>query len=95
MLSWNEPRTISAVRIRWGETSARKYRLEVSDDGIIWRTIREVPRGAGGVEEHSVTTAPARHLRMYGLEGTGGRSTISAYSIREIEVYDRALTVPE
>jgi len=95
MLSWNEPRTISAVRIRWGETSARTYRLEVSDDGIIWKTIREVSRGAGGAEEHTVKTAPARHLRMYGLEGTGGRSTISAYSIREIEVYDRALTVPE
>ncbi len=95
MLSWKEPRTIAAIRIRWGETCARTYRLEVSDDGIAWKTIREVPRGAGGVDEHAVTTAPVRYLRMYGLEGTGGRSTISAYSIREIEVYDRTLTVPD
>jgi len=90
MLSWDSSRAFTTVRIRWGETYARSYTLDVSDDGVAWRTVQDVPRGAGGVEEFTVAPLRARHLRMAGREGTGGRSTISAYSIREIEVYNRS-----
>ena len=88
-LFWDTPQTFTTVRIRWGESWARKYRLEVSDDGVEWRTLKDAPAGAGGVEDFRVPRLTTRHLRLFGLEGTGGRSTISAYSIREIEVYDQ------
>jgi F5/8 type C domain len=87
-LGWPTPRRFTRVRILWGESHAEEYALEVSDDGTEWRELRNVPRGSGGVEEFEFDPVTARYLRMNGRRGTGGRSTISAYSIREMEVYD-------
>jgi hypothetical protein len=91
MLAWDTPRRISAIRIQWGETPAVRYALEISDDGTSWKSIKDIAGGKGGVEEAVVPTVTARYLRMDGLVGTGGRSTISAYSIREIEVFEQTL----
>jgi len=86
-LSWDNAQTFTTVRIRWGESPAKRYRIEISSDGERWRTISEQENGMGGTETVEVPGIPARHVRVLGLEGTGGRSTISAYSIREVEVY--------
>ncbi len=88
MLSWDTPRRCTTVRIMWGESWARQYRLEISDDGSVWQPLQEIMAGNGGSEQYTFAPFTARHLRMFGMLGTGGRSTISAYSIREFEVYD-------
>jgi hypothetical protein len=87
-LSWPTPQRFSQVRIRWGESWGTKYTLECSDDGKQWRQLASVSDGKGGVEEWNFVPVSARYLRMNGTRGTGGRSTVSAYSIREIEVYE-------
>jgi hypothetical protein len=87
-LAWDRPQRCSLVRIHWGESFASEYSIETSGDGKEWRTVKDVPQGHGGVEEFSFAPVTMRYLRMNGRHGTGGRATISAYSIREIEVYD-------
>lgn len=85
-LSWKQPQQISGVRIQWGETHGVNYSVKVSNDGKNWKTIREVTNGEGNVEEFQISTVSARHLRIDGTRGTKG---ISAYSIQEIEVYNK------
>ncbi len=83
-LTWRNPVPISRVTIRWGESCARSYRIETSDDGLQWTSLAEVAAGKGGVEELRFTPVTAHSLRVVGLQGTKG---ISAYSIKELEVY--------
>jgi hypothetical protein len=83
-LSWKTPRTLKHVKITWGETYAMQYQLRASADGKKWTTIREVKNGSGGIEEFDFAPVKACILRMEGKKGTKG---ISAYSIREFEVF--------
>ena len=85
-LSWKQPQHITHVKIHWGETYAMNYLLKVSVDGKSWQAIREVTSGAGGLEEHEFQPVKARYLRLEGRRGTRG---ISAYSIREMEVFGK------
>lgn len=86
-LEWKEPQSISRVKIHWGETRAVDYSLEASDDGVQWKTVKTVTGGTGVLDDWTLTPLTAKLLRVNGTKGTGGRWTISAYSIREIEVY--------
>jgi hypothetical protein len=83
-LAWKQPEQIARVVIRWGESRAVQYRLRVSDDGRTWRTVGEITDGQGGIDELAFPPLKTRYLRMEGTRGTKG---ISAYSIREIEVF--------
>ena len=74
-------------QICWGETFGADYKLLSSIDGKIWVTLREVTNGHGGVEEIAVANIQARYLKIDGSRGAKG---ISAYSIREIEVYEQS-----
>jgi hypothetical protein len=85
-LAWPKPQSMSFVRICWGETCASDYKLQSSADGKKWETLREVTNGKGGVEEIAVGHIKARYLKIDGNRGTKG---ISAYSIRELEVYEQ------
>ncbi|MHB1050967.1 MAG: discoidin domain-containing protein [Bacteroidota bacterium] len=86
-LEWKTPQTFTDVQIHWGETRAVNYILEISDDGKEWTPLREITDGKGKSDEFTFAPVSARFLRMNGTLGTGGRWTISAYSIREIEVF--------
>lgn len=83
-LSWKKPQQIQRVKISWGETPATEYTLKSSSDGRRWKTLLAISKGSGGIEEHAVEPTLSRHLRIDGKRGTKG---ISAYSIREIEVF--------
>lgn len=85
-LSWKSPQTINRAKILWGETYAVDYVLEASSDGKSWKKIHEVTNGTGGTEEFDVPSTKASFLKIEGKRGTKG---ISAYSIREIEVFSR------
>jgi hypothetical protein len=86
-LTWPKAHQIGFVRISWGETHGSDYRILFSADGKRWQTLREVTNGHGGVEEIAVGDIKARYLKVEGRRGTKG---ISAYSIREIEVYEQS-----
>jgi hypothetical protein len=86
-LAWPGLQRVGFVKIFWGETYASEYRLVCSSDGKKWQTLHEVKNGNGGVEEIAIGDIKARYLRIDGTRGTKG---ISAYSIREMEVYERS-----
>jgi alpha-L-arabinofuranosidase len=86
-LEWKMPQTFSTVRILWGGTRAVNYSLEVSNNGTEWKALKEITEGKGDTDEFEFPPVTARYLRINGKQGTGGRWTISAYSIREVEVY--------
>jgi chondroitin AC lyase len=88
-LAWNKPQTIASVKIHWGETRAINYFLDYSINGKEWKTIKEIANGSGSVDEFSFQPVKAKYLRMSGTRGSGGRWTISVYSIREFEVFSR------
>lgn len=83
-LSWRKPISVKRVKILWGVTHAVQYSLKASMDGRKWKTVLSISNGTGGVEEHLIDQTMTRFLRIEGKKGTKG---ISAYSIREIEVY--------
>ncbi|HEY6551988.1 MAG TPA: discoidin domain-containing protein [Vicinamibacteria bacterium] len=76
---------ISRVRINWQEAYAKRYAIEVSDDGETWRTVKDVAKTAEGVDDHEVA-ATGRYLRIHGTK----RATPWGYSLWELEVYGPA-----
>jgi hypothetical protein len=53
------PVVIRRVVLSWEVAYARRYRLQISDDGMTWVTIHEEPDGDGGLDE-IVTSATGR-----------------------------------
>jgi chondroitin AC lyase len=78
------PQEVRRVRIHWGETPGRQYRLEVSSDAVRWDTVQQVTEGKGGIEEFTWAPVNCRYIRLNGMRGTKG---ISAYAVTEMEVY--------
>jgi len=83
-LAWMVPQEVHRVRIDWGETWGMHYRLEVSRDAKTWDIVQEVTEGKGGSEEFTWTPRICRYIRLNGIRGTKG---ISAYAVKEMEVY--------
>ena len=73
---------ISRVVLEWETAYAADYRIEVSDDGMSWKTVREVSSGDGGTDSHAIA-AVGRYVRVYGVR----RATPWGYSLWELEVY--------
>lgn len=74
---------ICKVVLEWETAYARKYKIEVSNDGEIWETVYEETNGDGGNDTIEFATVNARYVRMYGTR----RGTIHGYSLYEFEVY--------
>jgi hypothetical protein len=85
-LAWERAQSCSRAVIRWGETAGTWYRLVGSRDGRSWTVLYETKAGKGGAEEISFAPQEIRFLR---LEGEHGSKGISAYAVREFEVYTR------
>jgi eukaryotic-like serine/threonine-protein kinase len=73
---------ISEVVLRWENSHATHYRVEVSPDAKKWTTVYSTVSSAGGVATIPVEKVPGRYVRMYGTQ----RSTDYGYSLWEIEV---------
>lgn len=73
---------ISRVVLRWETAYAADYLIQVSDDGVSWKTVSQVVNGDGGTDSHTVS-AVGRYVRMYGTR----RATPWGYSLWEFEVY--------
>lgn len=86
-----EIREISEVQIQWRYGGkGRDYDIEVSLDGEIWNTLKEV---RGNQDFLATVTADepteARYVRMQGISSNSG----SGYFIQEFLVYERQTRV--
>jgi hypothetical protein len=81
MLELKEPKRLTSVRVQWETAAARKYAIELSDDGTNWTSVASVEDGANDEQrEVYFTPTTARFLRLLCLE----RTTEWGYSIEEL-----------
>jgi microsomal dipeptidase-like Zn-dependent dipeptidase len=74
---------VRRVTLDWERAYGRSYRVELSTDGVNWRTAWSTTTGDGGLDTARFTGTPARHVRVQGL----GRGTDWGYSLREVGVH--------
>ena len=76
-------RQVGRVVLDWEDAYAKGYRIEVSDDGLNWRTVWSTKAGNGGTDVDEFSPTSARYVRMQGVE----RGTSYGYSVYDFEVY--------
>jgi microsomal dipeptidase-like Zn-dependent dipeptidase len=76
---------VGRVTLDWERAYGTSYRVDLSTDGVNWRTAWSTTSGDGGLDTAVFTPAPARHLRVQFLD----RGTEWGYSIRELGVHGR------
>lgn len=70
------------VELAWETAYGRDFRIEASDDGTTWRTLKTVTNGSGGNQSLDVAGS-GRFVRLTGT----GRGTGYGYSLWELRVY--------
>ncbi|MEV4314075.1 discoidin domain-containing protein [Actinocrispum sp. NPDC049592] len=75
--------TVHRVKITWEAAYAKRYRLEISDDGTHFTTITTVDNGDGGTDDVPGLNAHGRYLRFVGTT----RATKYGYSFWELQAY--------
>ena len=78
---------ISKVILNWEGSGAKKYKVQVSNDGQVWTDISDINDGDGGLDELSYKDVTGRYVRMLGIEV----GSDYGYSLWEFEVYGTAL----
>ncbi|MGP1665009.1 MAG: galactose-binding domain-containing protein, partial [Rhodanobacter sp.] len=84
-------RHFNRVVLRWESAYATAYAIQYTDtpnDPASWETAYSEDTGTGGVEDVSFASKTARYVRVLGTK----RGTVYGYSLRELEVYNGALT---
>lgn len=79
------PRRIEAIRAAWESSYARRYEVQVSDDGRTWRTIRAIEKHDARADVLRDLEVRAQHVRILCLE----RSNEFGFSLWELELYGR------
>ncbi len=75
--------SIHRVVLNWEAAYAKKYRIEVSDDGTNFTTAATVDTGDGKIDDLGGLTARGRFVRFVGLT----RATSYGYSFWEMQVF--------
>ncbi|MGW7680464.1 discoidin domain-containing protein [Kribbella sp. NPDC054772] len=75
--------TVGRVKLTWEAAYAKAYRIEVSDDGTNFSTVKDVADGNGATDDLTGLQGHGRYLRLVGTQ----RATSYGYSLFEIEVY--------
>ena len=78
---------ISKVILNWEGSGAKKYKVQVSNDGQVWTDISDTNDGDGGLDELSYKDVTGRYVRMLGIEV----GSDYGYSLWEFEVYGTTL----
>ncbi len=78
-----EPVRLGQVVLHWQEAYAKKYRVQVSEDGRTWRTAATVRDGRGGREAVRMDAKGARFVRVQCRE----RALPYGYSLFAVEAY--------
>ena len=75
---------VQRVVLRWEVAYGSSYDIDVSLDGVLWKTVHEERAGDGAIDEILFDAPPvARFVRMHGLV----KATQWGFSIWEFEVY--------
>ncbi|UOZ10887.1 discoidin domain-containing protein [Amycolatopsis sp. WQ 127309] len=78
-----QPSSIHQVKLTWEAAYAKKYRIEVSDDGTQFTTVTNVDNGDGKTDDLTGLQAHGRFLRFVGVT----RATKYGYSLWELQAY--------
>lgn len=83
---------IQRVMINWEVAYAKTYSIQISLDGVTWKTVFTTSTGNGDVDDITLTsTDPARYIRVHATV----RGTTWGYSIWELAVYgEPAISTP-
>lgn len=74
---------IERIILNWELASAKKYKIQLSDDALAWTDIYKTTKGNGGIEKLCKLHGSGRYIRLLMTE----RNTKYGYSLWEIEVY--------
>ncbi|QKV94952.1 beta-N-acetylglucosaminidase domain-containing protein [Streptomyces sp. NA02950] len=77
------PARVGRLALRWQDAYARRYRVQVSEDGRTWRTAATVDHGEGGRESVGLDAPDTRFIRIQGVE----RATRFGYSLWSVSAY--------
>ncbi len=77
--------TFDRVVLQWRNGYAKRYKLQISDDGVTFTDVLSVENGAGGTEEQRFDAITARYLRLQCIEEGNSKNR---YEIKEFEVYN-------
>ena len=80
-----ESKTFSRIDIVWDKAFAKKFAIEVSDDGTSWKQVYSSDKGRGGRQTIRFSPVSARWVRLVGTE----RNTEYGYSIWEFRVTEK------
>ncbi len=83
-IDFGRPVPVDNVVLHWERAHATEYRLEVSDDGRQWQTLREARDSKGGKEVLSGLSGRGRYLRLSCLKP----AEFGIVSLWEIELPD-------
>ena len=83
-IDFQRPREFGGLVVRWVDHAhASRYDVQFSDDGVRWRTVRQVVDGNGGPDAVRLPDAETRFLRLALYDGPAG-----AYGLAELEIKD-------
>ncbi|WP_328400533.1 beta-N-acetylglucosaminidase domain-containing protein [Streptomyces sp. NBC_00390] len=77
------PERVGQVVLHWQDAYATRYRIQVSSDGLTWRTAATAAHGAGGREIVRMDARDTRFIRVQCDE----RATPYGYSLFSVEAY--------
>ena len=85
---------VDRVILTWEAAHATQYALQTSFDGVTWTTVYTEESGDGEVDDVSLDTpAPARYLRVQGIERRDVDGQRFGYSMFDVAVYGEASAV--
>ena len=77
------PREFGALGLRWqAGAAASRYAIELSDDGVQWRRVRQVERAHGNLQSHWLPDSEARYVRVV-PDASNPRAVLAAIEPRD------------
>ncbi len=80
-----KPREFGGVVLDWSPGEhASDYRLDLSDDGKRWRTVRDIEGADGGRDYIALPESEARFLRLTPLAAPAGRIALAGFQVEPL-----------
>ncbi|TDD57988.1 alkaline phosphatase [Kribbella antibiotica] len=78
-----QPADVHRVKLTWEAAYGKNYRIEISDDGTTFTTIKSLTNQDGATDDITGLNGHGRYLRLVGTT----RGTAYGYSLFELEAY--------
>ncbi len=83
IVEFEKNQTFNKVILNWSDKYARKYNIDISNDGKNWQTIHNELNGKTGTKTIKFNSISSKYLRINCLT----RSSNNGYLLNELEVY--------